>query len=638
MLWLAREVKRLIHLDPSLCEQIYYAVFSYEEKSNEETSIGSSRILPLTSTRRQDYGMACYQLGEVFSEFLSSASENAIRALITVMNNYVVQHHSAPHHGEQTKEFGFDGLKARIQPDFSVSWDAGDIYRHDDPVKMLDAFERHLEELSGQQGSIDNICAYVRLLVLDNRTSVLWRRVLQVASKHPTTLGRVILPVSWAIPILTGYDTSHAAGEFLKAITPGLESASRERIERAILSIPNTVTDERRKSAESVRNRLLGCLSGAEFIISEARQLFEQLKANANLPTNTPPIRHGAVWSKAYGEEDYLREQGVPVEAEANHRIRELEAPVKEFASRHLNSPPTQEENLNLLPSLKTLHDLLAKKDNHIHPKQSSYAWGPLAEACVCIATTDGLTPNDPSAAFAKLVLLEASLNPEPTPDPESDAQFDDSPSWGTPAPRVESAQGLIALVRNESFATDEVLEAIERLSDDADSMIWNAKSLQRVANELERKESGPPQKDSFLFWGISLASPILLSLATEIALKAWQCRERKGKPEKTHDLLRLFEVLESRTQERLEARMRKLSPHSVWAEDPRMQNLNEDLQDIFRACRHPLRNVLCSYRDAHTHWRFIHEDPNGMFETAEIDRALTAIIDAYVNRKEDVA
>lgn len=171
----------------------------------------------------------------------------------------------------------------------------------------------------------------------------------------------------------------------------------------------------------------------------------------------------------------------------------------------------------------------------------------------------------------------------------------------------------------------------------DADSMIWNAKSLQRVAKELERKGSESPQQDSFLFCGISLASPILLSLATEIALKAWQCRERKGKPEKTHDLLKLFNELESRTQEILEARMRKLSPHSVWAEDPSMQNLDADLQDMMGARRHHLRDVLCSHRDAHTHWRFIHEDPRGVFETAEIDRALTVIIDAYEKRKEEV-
>ena len=153
----------------------------------------------------------------------------------------------------------------------------------------------------------------------------------------------------------------------------------------------------------------------------------------------------------------------------------------------------------------------------------------------------------------------------------------------------------------------------------DTDSMIWNAKSLQRVAKELERHEESP-QYDLLLFSGRFLAGPNLLTLVTEIALKAWQCRERKGNPDRSHDLMKLFDSLESSKQETLEARMRKLSPHSVWAGDPSMQNLNADLQDIFRARMHPLRDVLCSHRDAHTHWRFIHEDPRGVFETAEID------------------
>lgn len=468
MPWLAREVKRLIRLDPPLCEHIYRVAFSHEEKSNEETSMTSSRILSLTSTRSQDYGMACYHLGEVFPEFLRSAPENAIRALITAVNNYVVRRYQAPYQDEQTREFDFEELNALIYTDFSSVWDESGNHRHDDAVKMLDAFERHLDELSAKQSSIGTIRKYFHIIVAENRTSVLWRRALQVASRHPDTLGRVILPVAWAIPILTGSDTSHTAGEFLKAVAPGLEGVYRERIERAILSIPDTVPEERRESAENVRNHLLICCSSTGLVVPEARQLFEKLEANKNFPPITPPITPGAVWTKPYGEEDYLRDQGVPVESEANRGIRELEVPAKEFARMHLNSMPTQEEISSLLPSLKALHTQLIEKDNHIHPKQSSYAWGSLSEACARIATTDGLTPNEPSATFTKLVLLKVSLNPDPIPDTEFDAQFDESPSWGTPAPRVESARGLVALARNELFASDEVLEAIERLSGDA--------------------------------------------------------------------------------------------------------------------------------------------------------------------------
>ena len=169
-----------------------------------------------------------------------------------------------------------------------------------------------------------------------------------------------------------------------------------------------------------------------------------------------------------------------------------------------------------------------------------------------------------------------------------------------------------------------------DHVSWDADSMIENAKSLQRVAKELEENRDKAWQSDAWLFQGKFLAGPILLSLATEIALKAWWCRERNQAPEQTHDLQRLFYVLKQDTQERLEAKMRKSSPHSVWATEPSMQNLDPDLQDMLGARVHPLRDVLCVHRNANMHWRFLYEKPSALFETAEIDRALIVIIDAY--------
>lgn len=57
------------------------------------------------------------------------------------------------------------------------------------------------------------------------------------------------------------------------------------------------------------------------------------------------------------------------------------------------------------------------------------------------------------------------------------------------------------------------------------------------------------------------LAGAILLSLATEIALKAWQCRKRKGVSDHTHDLLDLFNSLEPGIRELLEARMLYFKP-----------------------------------------------------------------------------
>ena len=168
------------------------------------------------------------------------------------------------------------------------------------------------------------------------------------------------------------------------------------------------------------------------------------------------------------------------------------------------------------------------------------------------------------------------------------------------------------------------------RINWNADSMIENAKALQRVVKELEKNRPVPSLQDKLLFLGTGLAVPNLLSLAIEIALKAWQCRERQEVSERTHDLLKLFQSLEQNTQEMLEARMRKRSPDSVQAEEPRRQNLSPDVQDMLGARIHPLRDVLRSHSDVNIRWRYIHEETSAQFETPAIDRALTVIIDAY--------
>ena len=170
-------------------------------------------------------------------------------------------------------------------------------------------------------------------------------------------------------------------------------------------------------------------------------------------------------------------------------------------------------------------------------------------------------------------------------------------------------------------------------------SMIWNAKSLQRAVKELQKNEPECPESDLHPLSGKILACPVLLSLATEIALKAWQCRERKGTPVRSHDLLKLFEGLESSTQE--------LLAQGLSGEDPLLlSSLNcqeyplpfpSGEQSIPRVT--VLREILKFHRNSFKDWRYLHENTHNMrFYDSALDRALTAIIDAYDKRWGDSA
>lgn len=466
MPWLAREVKRLIALDQELVGEIYRAAFTFEETSEEPTPIGQSGILPLVSTRRQDYRMARYELAEAFPEFLEREPETAARTLVAVMEAYVDKH-QRPATGEwQEETFDFEGRRARLLVDYSAIWDEGDTYRHDEPLKMLDAFQHYMEGLAGRESRVEQLRTLLHILAFENRLAVLWRRVLSLGARFPVIVGKVILPLAWATPILTAFDTTVPAGDFIRAVFPYLDHQERRRIEQAILGIPEAVPAEERDEAEHIRNRLLGCLTVEKLVTGEARRLIEELKRKNAIPANEPLVSF-EFGTEAYDEERHLKDRGVPVDAGANRKIRELEGPVKGFADKHLNSVPTREEVNGVLPALRALHQALSRADDGVHPMQRDYAWGHLAAACACIARTDGISCAAEPGSFVKHVLLEASCHHQPAHRPEYDAQFDERPGWGSPAARLEAARGLVVLAGHAGCADSEVLRAIERLSCD---------------------------------------------------------------------------------------------------------------------------------------------------------------------------
>lgn len=77
----ARETDAIAIRDPDLLLDIYAAVFSHDEPSKESTDLSGSRILPITSNRRQDYQLAMWQLGQSYPRFAQRAPVAATRAM-----------------------------------------------------------------------------------------------------------------------------------------------------------------------------------------------------------------------------------------------------------------------------------------------------------------------------------------------------------------------------------------------------------------------------------------------------------------------------------------------------------------------------------------------------------------------------
>ena len=461
--WIAREIEKLAKLDPDLVRDIYTAAFSYREESDEPSPMGGI-VMPLTSNRRQDYDGALYLLRQSFSEFITVAPEHAIAAMSIALKARVDRERT-PTEPDHEDSFGFYGIEARIATDYSRIWDRGHAYPGDYAIELLDEVASRVSQLAEPGRDASELRRFVVLLASSTGLAAVWRRLLRLGERLPDTLGVLLRPLLWVEPVMTGFDTTGPAGRLIRATAPHLPPEDRERIERAIMVIPETACESRREDMERVRDRLLGCFGEVEPVTEDAGLRLATLRAEDAIPEQDDDRPFFEVFSRTFDEEEYLAEEGVPVEEPPNRRIRELETPVALFASIHRNSVADSRAVLNVLPDLKALREALASADaDGVHPYQAAHAWGTLAEACSAVAAADVV--DDSSEEFAREVLLAASRHPDPKPSPDADIQFVD-PHWGKPAVRIDSAEGLLALAARSPDGCTETSAALEALMAD---------------------------------------------------------------------------------------------------------------------------------------------------------------------------
>ncbi|OPX42367.1 hypothetical protein CLHUN_37860 [Ruminiclostridium hungatei] len=462
---LVREIGSLAEMDITLVEDIYKAIFTFNETSEEKTQIGGSRIIAMTSTRKQDKEMLNFALADQFSRFLEIGPINAFRVLIVALSDYVNEEH---HPSTESETFEFYGIPAQIRSDYSHIWDDGNTYYHDEPLKMLDEVEKYLISGAQKEGFISLLRDIIMVVASENSFAVLWKRLLQCGIKEPSIIGLELKSLAWTKAILECDDTTIAAGNFITAIYEFLSEKERGFIEKSIVTLTKDVPNNELKYREIERNRLLGCIPEQLIISQSVRLILDELKKNDSIPPNEPKFKMTSISGQPYGEEEYLADKGVPVEKEGNKSIRTIEQPIYEFSREFLNASPSMEAIQAIFPNIKQLHEVLSiANTNDVHQLQLDYAWGTLAEACARIASSKQLADNLDIAGFTKAVLLQAATNPDPIHEPKNDKHFDESPSWGSPAPRIDAARGLMLLACYPTCVDKKLKKTIISLSKD---------------------------------------------------------------------------------------------------------------------------------------------------------------------------
>lgn len=479
--------------DPSFVAEIYERVFAHCETNTDATRMGTP-VVPMTSNRRQDFGMCIYQLNKHYGDFLAASEEHAIRGGIAAVDHFVERDHIKPYINEGhtidelTDRFAFGEREAVYVTDVSESWRASS--HQDEELTIADAILRHIESAAGSRDE-RSIEAALRLFVEKARMAFWWAELLTLGARHVELFAQRLYPLCVAEPVLFGRATVKQMTDFIAAAYPFWLPEQRMNVEQTVMGLSRD--DGNEEWVLHRKQRILGLIPAELVVTDEARAVKAELALAGRQPTNEPLVRF-SFSSGPFGEPERLREQGADLEKLSNQRLREVSSPLETFEKSWRNEIPTDAAVAEILPTIEQSNGLLNDSD----------ADAPVVEmvrtriATAAMLAARAAKPTDASFELVRLILLEAARRPFIDGDEPRNEDRDDL-AWSS-SPETEAAQGLpwVALRQpdQETLGTIEalvrspnaiirylVVRELFRISDVAANLFWRLID-ERISND----------------------------------------------------------------------------------------------------------------------------------------------------------
>lgn len=448
--------------DPKLVSSIYLSIFSHQETSQKRTYMGGV-VMPLSSTRRQDFEMSQHNLAEHFGSLLKVNPLAATKMVIQILNDFIQSEHVVPYlkNGFRleglVRAFSFRGKSAQYLADLSYIWDQRDF--EDSEIRMANALFAYLEELE-TPADLDS------LLDVFAETAVcafLWRRLLGTASKKPKVFAASLLDLCLSPPVQTGAETIRELGEFLEKAATAFSPHELSMIEESILRLDGgDIKDTSQiEYLDHARNRLLARIPAELLSTTRGKTIRDQIEKSRSFVTNDPLVSFSSS-SREVTDDMWLARQGIDVARPENVELRTHFDSLEAFTTDWFNEKPTPTAIKLVIDSARNLYRILKEGLSNADSAVLNTGWTKVASVAQTMARSIGELGKE-ELEFCKNVLLDSAVHELPLPDPDHDKKYS-SPSWSS-APRVEAARGLPWL--GARVTDDRILEAIENLAND---------------------------------------------------------------------------------------------------------------------------------------------------------------------------
>ncbi|WP_143101557.1 ATP-binding protein [Stigmatella aurantiaca] len=464
--WLAEGIQYIAPIDSTFAVRIYVTLFSRPAPQDGTTLMGGvvSRLLPLTSTRKQDYEHARWHLTRALPRFLAAAPGPATRALIGAANGLAEQESYRANQLERvTAQAGMREVTILYDPFSPGGWRQ----RGDPANELLAAFEEFLRNCT-PEAFRDAVGA---VLECPTNTAV-WAHIFDSAADRIGVADALLWPIVTTPALVSIAAIAHSAINYLAALYPSATESERRTFETVALTADLFTGENERNSWRRFLGRFLSVVSSDVLTTESMRTLRAELERAGELTGNRPSpsfeMRYGGSDNIA---EELLAHSGVDLGRSPDREIFAASQTLDKVLAASTKEPDDSEIQA-IWSAVETVIAVIdASVDPSPHKETLRASWGTISNALERIVQSDHFDPAAPSQPDLDAVLDLASRLAT-SPYPELRDERDSDMAWGNWDVRVYAASSFMALAPRFASQRPPILEALNNFLGDPSATV----------------------------------------------------------------------------------------------------------------------------------------------------------------------
>ncbi len=462
---LCREIEKLASAAPDFAARVYVKTYAGSVDSDMVTRLRDSRILSFTSSARQDYGIALYSLSEFFPEFLRRHPVEAVGALVDAVEGFIARVHPPRARGEReliTRTIS--DRMVRLKPDMSYIWaNDPDAPHAQDGEALVAKFMTTLVALPENTALL-----IAQQLALAAASAILWSRLFYAAVRRGDRLVDFLWPIAANEAWIVEFDTRKDAIDLVAAGYARRTHSEKQTLEESAPDFDLSRFTDPLAARKALIDRLFSAIGADQLVTEETRSYLAALSAAAIEQRNDRLFHMNTSWGRVDAL-DWIPdlERSHPSNATMITAIEEAQAYFGLEAAGQ--SAKSEIETWQGLSALDAVVQRLSASE--LNPDLRRLGEGVIGQGCVRLAAGQRLVVEaedyDPAERF--VALLKIAVHSEsPSVDDDTEARFEQSQSWGSPAPRVEAAVAALDVCLQRPDLYPILKSDIDSLLDDA--------------------------------------------------------------------------------------------------------------------------------------------------------------------------